>query len=212
MLAGKRCKGFFHQGENMRSRSAYRAAIELCSRYARLPRAVDSGKQHVGFDADPHAIAGLCSQLYIGIAIAGAICAGSLVPTYAFAAEPVGHITIARDVPVHDAFRAGDVGQRTDVPTAREDIVIANTRTIADIPQSLPDSTLGNVAGHAPVRIDTAQQIGSIVATSTIGISDSAIGPRAALPGMSSASAIGGTIADGIASIIAPVSGLAGRK
>jgi hypothetical protein len=171
-----------------------------------------NGNRTAGFNAGPHLIAGLCSQLYIGIAIASAISAGSLVPIRAFAVEPMGHITIARDVPVHDAFRAGDVGQPTDIPTARGDIVIANTRTIAGIPQSLPDSALGNVAGYAPVLIDTAQQIGNVAATSMIGISASAFGPRTALPGMSSVSAIGGTVTDGISSIVAPVSGLAGLK
>jgi hypothetical protein len=169
-------------------------------------------KRAAGFDAGPHPIAGICSRLYIGIAIAGAVSTGSLVPIRAFAAEPVGHITIARDVPVHDAFRGGDVGRPTDIPTAREDIVIANTRTIAGIPQSLPDSALGNVAGHAPVRIETAQQIGSVAVTSAIGISASAFGPRAALPGMSSVSAIGGAVANSISSIAAPISGLAGLK
>jgi len=212
MLTGKGCKEFFHQGENMRSRSVARATVELRSRYARLPRSVCGDKQSVGIGVGSYSIARLCSQLYIRLAIAGAISTASLLSIHAFAVEPVGHITIARDVPVHDAFRAGDVGQPTDIPTAREDIVIANTGTVAGIPQSLPDSTLGNVAGHAPARIDTAQQIGSIVATSAIGISDSTIGPRAALPGMSSVSAIGGMITDGITSIIAPVSGMAGRK
>ena len=196
----------------MRSRPVSRAAVESCNRYARLPRSTCNGKRPAGFNAGPHPIAGLCSQLYIGIAIAGAISAGSLVPIRAFAVEPIGHITIARDVPVHDAFRAGDVGQPTDIPTAREDIVIANTRTIAGVPQSLPDSALGNVAGHAPARIETAQQIGNVAATSALGISASAFGPRAALPGMSSVSVIGGAVANGISSIAVPISGLAGLK
>lgn len=196
----------------MRSRPVSCAAVGSRNRDARLPRSTCNGKRAVGFDAGSHPIAGLCSQLYIGIAIASAISAASLVPIRAFAVEPVGHITIARDVPVHDAFRVGDIGQPTDIPTAREDIVIVNTRTIASVPQSLPDSALGNVAGHAPARIETAQRIGNVAATSAIGISASAFGPRAALPGMSSVSVIGGAVANGISSIAVPISGLAGLK
>jgi hypothetical protein len=90
--------------------------------------------------------------------------------------------------------------------------VIANTRTIAGIPQSLPDSALGNVAGHASALIETAQQIGNVATMSMIGVSAPAFGPRAALPGMSSVSAIGGAVANGISSIAAPISGLAGLK
>jgi hypothetical protein len=59
---------------------------------------------------------------------------------------PAGHITIARDVPAHNAFRAGDIGQPTNVATAREDVVAASTRLHSQAPQPLPDSTLEDVA------------------------------------------------------------------
>jgi hypothetical protein len=66
----------------------------------------------------------------------------------ASAAEPVapaGYITIARDVPAHNAFRAGDIGQSTSVATAREDVVVASTRLHSQVPQPLPDSALDSV-------------------------------------------------------------------
>lgn len=173
----------------MRSRPVSCAAVELRRRYACLG-----------------------SQLYVGIAIAGTISIALLAPTRVFAAEPAGHITIARDVPVHDAFRVGDAGQPTDIPTAREDIVITTANTIARIPQSLSDGALSNVAGQPNVPIEAAQQIGSVAAMSAIGISASAFGQQATLPGMPSAQAIGGAIAGGTASIAASVSGLAGLK
>ncbi len=159
-----------------------------------------------------HQYACLGSRLYVGIAIAGALSSALLAPTRAFAAEPAGHITIARDIPVHDAFRVGDAGQPTDIPTAREDIMITTTNTIGRIPQSLSDGALSNVAGQPSVHIETAQQIGSAAATSAIGISAAAFGQQPTLSGMPSAQAIGGAIAGGTASIAAAVSGLAGRK
>ena len=182
-------RGFFHQGEIMRSRPVSCAAVELRHQYACLG-----------------------SRLYVGIAIAGALSSALLAPTRAFAAEPAGHITIARDIPVHDAFRVGDAGQPTDIPTAREDIMITTTNTIGRIPQSLSDGALSNVAGQPSVHIETAQQIGSAAATSAIGISAAAFGQQPTLSGMPSAQAIGGAIAGGTASIAAAVSGLAGRK
>jgi hypothetical protein len=77
-------------------------------------------------------------------------------------AAPAGYVTISRDVPTHNAFRAGDLGRPTNVATAREDIVVASTRLQSHAPQSLPDSALDSVGPQVPngassiQRIDTA--------------------------------------------------------
>jgi hypothetical protein len=72
-------------------------------------------------------------------------------------AAPTGYITVARDVPQHNAFRAGDLGHPTNVATAREDVVVAGTRLRQPTLQALPDSALDDVgiqtAAKAPAGL-----------------------------------------------------------
>jgi hypothetical protein len=99
-----------------------------------------------------------CSQLEkAGLIMMVSAFAFAFAMSETSAAEPVmpaGYITIARDVPAHNAFRAGDIGQPTNVATAREDVVVASTRLGNQVPQPLADSALDRV-GSLPS--DSAQ-------------------------------------------------------
>lgn len=58
-----------------------------------------------------------------------------------------GHITVMRTVPAHNAFRAGDIGEPTNIATAREDLVLRSTRSVGPAVESLSDTALSNVGG-----------------------------------------------------------------
>lgn len=73
--------------------------------------------------------------------------------------EPAGYITIGRDVPQHNAFRAGDKGQPTNITTGREDLVISGTKAIGGVTQSLSDAMLGDVGGGRLADKDTIKSI-----------------------------------------------------
>jgi hypothetical protein len=178
------------------------AAVVTRNRYACLSRT----------HARLHSITFPGAQPYAGLALAGALSIALLVSPCVLAAEPAGHITIARDVPAHDAFHIGDAGEPTNVATANENIVIDNTSTIARIAQPLSDKALGNIAGQPTARVEAAQQIGNVAAAATMGIPASAFSQRTALSDMSAVQVTGSTIAAGTSSIAGSMAGLAGLK
>jgi hypothetical protein len=145
----------------------------------------------------------LCS----GLAIVFVLLCASLAPAAAHAAEPGGHITVARDVPVHGAFQAGDIGQPTNIATAREDIVLGNTNTIARNPRPMSDAALGKVAAQVAGRPEAAKQPGGTLATFGMPASGLAFG-QGLISGTRPAQAIGAVISGSTSPIGAAVSGL----
>jgi hypothetical protein len=147
-----------------------------------------------------------------GLAIVYVLLCASLNPTAAHAAEPGGYITVARDVPVHGAFQAGDIGQPTNIATAREDIVLTNTNAIARSLLPMSDAALGNVAAQTASHPDTARQMGGSMVTFGMPASSSAFGQGLIPSGSRPAQAIGAVISGSTSPIGAAVSGLAVLK
>lgn len=79
-------------------------------------------------------------------------------------AGPAGYITISRDVPIHNAFHAREIGQPTKVATAREDVVIVGTSIQNQAPQSLPDSALDHTGSIASVNLGVSMTASAVVA------------------------------------------------
>lgn len=64
-------------------------------------------------------------------------------------ADNLPEMVIYRDVPQHDAFRAGDKGQATAIATARPDLVTRSVKQISAAPEGMSDAMLGMVGGQA---------------------------------------------------------------
>ncbi len=107
------------------------------------------------------------------------------------AREPGGHITIGRDMPQHNAFRAGDKGQATNIATAREDLVISGTKATQGVPQSLSDAMLSDVGGEQGDNNSSLKSINHNLGAA--GSARSLSSMRG--PGAGSASQIGSSIA-----------------
>jgi hypothetical protein len=152
------------------------------------------------------------ATLCVGLAIVCAILGASIDPAAAHAAEPGGHITVARDVPAHGAFQRGDAGQPADIATAREDIVLTNTNTIARTPRPMSDAALGNVAAQTGSRSELAKQMGGSIATFGMPASGSSFGQGLMTSPTHPAQAIGTAVSGSTSSIGAAMSGLAVLK
>lgn len=112
--------------------------------------------------------------------------------------EPAGTITVSREVPPRDAFRAGQPGTAHKVATAREDVVIANARTL--------EASVANMPG---IR----QQEGMVVTQGVAANVSTAIAGAALGAGIGRVSATGnGNVTEGFAAgqIALPVNSLAG--
>jgi hypothetical protein len=105
---------------------------------------IKAGDMHIYHSALERKLILRLFSVLIGVAILPGFVAvasgGELAP-------PSGHITIMRTVPAHNAFRAGDIGEPTNIATAREDLVVGSTRTVGPAVESLSDAALSNVGG-----------------------------------------------------------------
>ncbi len=144
----------------------------------------------------------LNAPLAVRLSIAAAVgSAGYILPAWADESAPSGYITIMRTVPAHSAFRPGDLGQATNVTTAREDLIISGTKTLQPLVESVSDTALSGVGG----RISGHAQVGSVAATRGVG---SNIHTSSATVGPGSMQTIGGgvgRIGSTISSAIAPL-------